>query len=195
MFRVYANLFRLVFPLCAIRLSKKRDILEEDINVWIQQYKLEGIPKWAAVSKLILRYQEFRNVLYYRFASQNALIRMLRGISMILLPQLDSLYITTPHIGKGFLVMHGFATILSASYIGDYFTVFQQVTVGYNGSITSKIGDYVTISCGAKVLGVSVGDHSVVGANAVVIKDVPENTVAVGVPARMIERKSDRENK
>ena len=53
--------------------------------------------------------------------------------------------------------------------------------------IPPVIGDNVTITCGAKVLGnITVGNNSVIGANAVVIHDVEENSVMVGVPARKI---------
>ena len=54
------------------------------------------------------------------------------------------------------------------------------------------IGDNVTIGAGAKVLGpVTIGAGSAVGANAVVTKDVPENSIAVGIPAKVRPRKTD----
>ena len=54
----------------------------------------------------------------------------------------------------------------------------------------TKIGNNVMIGAGAVILGdLSVGDNAIIGANAVVTCDVPANTVALGVPARIIERK------
>ena len=68
--------------------------------------------------------------------------------------------------------------------------IFQHVSIGYI-SETEKptIGDNVTVFAGAKILGnVKVGNNSIVGANAVVIKDVPENCTVVGVPAYIVRR-------
>lgn len=65
------------------------------------------------------------------------------------------------------------------------------MTIGYaNDNINCpKIGVNVRISAGAKVLGgITIGDNVTVGANAVVVKDVPENCVVVGVPAYIVKR-------
>ena len=69
--------------------------------------------------------------------------------------------------------------------IGPNCLVFQQVTIG-TGSRPGvpRLGGHVEVGPGAKILGgVSIGDHVVIGANAVVVSDVPDGTLAVGVPA------------
>jgi len=82
--------------------------------------------------------------------------------------------------------------------IGDDCTIFQQVTIGtINGDLRSPvIGDRVFIGAGAKILGpVTIGNDAMIGANAVVIRDVADGATAVGVPARVIlpgERREDR---
>ena len=71
--------------------------------------------------------------------------------------------------------------------IGPNCLIFQQVTVGADYDGTPVIGGHVDLGAGAKVLGpVRVHDHAAIGANAVVIKDVPRAATAVGVPARII---------
>lgn len=82
----------------------------------------------------------------------------------------------------------------SQSEIGENFTISQGVTIGGNiyktkdGRRSPIIGDNVLLGAGAKVLGpVVVGDNSIIGANAVVVKDIPENSVAAGVPAKVVK--------
>ena len=94
-------------------------------------------------------------------------------------------------IGDGLHMMHFLGIVIgSGVVIGNNCTIYQQVTIGKEKGKFPKIGDNVIIYSGAKILGgVTIGDNSIIGANAVVITDVPENSIAVGVPARIIYRK------
>lgn len=69
--------------------------------------------------------------------------------------------------------------------IGPNCLIFQQVTIGSrNGSAPPVIDGHVDIGAGAKVLGaIHIGENVVIGANAVVITDVPDNCIAFGIPA------------
>ena len=69
--------------------------------------------------------------------------------------------------------------------IGPNCLLFQQVTIGSGPRPgLPKLGGHVDVGPGAKILGgVTIGDHAVIGANAVVVSDVPAGAVAVGVPA------------
>lgn len=88
--------------------------------------------------------------------------------------------------------MHGFSIIIHCTSIGSNCTIFQQVIIGATDKGTSAIGDIVRIYCGAKVLGnIRVGNNGTIGANAVVVKDVPDKVVVVGVPAHIIKYKND----
>jgi serine O-acetyltransferase len=76
--------------------------------------------------------------------------------------------------------------------IGTNCTIFQQVTIGdardsrQKGQPVPVIGNNVEIGAGAKVLGdIRVGDYAKIGANAVVLQDVPPHAIAVGIPARI----------
>lgn len=76
--------------------------------------------------------------------------------------------------------------------MGNDVTIYQQVTIGSHGKKGCDrgypiIGNKVRIYAGAKILGaIKIGDNVIIGANSVVLKDVPANTTVAGVPARII---------
>lgn len=95
-------------------------------------------------------------------------------------------------IGKGFYIGH-FGTIVvhSSAVIGDNVNISQGVTIGAtnrgNRQGIPTIGNQVYIGPGAKIIGkITVGNNVAIGANAVVTKDVPDNAVVAGVPAKII---------
>jgi len=100
-------------------------------------------------------------------------------------------------IGRGLFIDHGMGVVIGeTAVIGHNVTLFQGVTLGGTGKERGKrhptIGDNVVIGAGAKVLGnITIGNDSMVGANAVVIRDVPAHSTVVGVPGR-ITRTKDR---
>jgi serine O-acetyltransferase len=101
-------------------------------------------------------------------------------------------------IGPGFIITHTYGTVLGASSIGANVTIYQQVTLGateadfrFDPAKRPVVEDGVTIAAGAKVLGrVVLGAACTVGANAVVLQDVPSGCLAVGVPARIVDRRT-----
>ena len=77
-----------------------------------------------------------------------------------------------------------------AAQIGPNCLLMQQVTIGDNGGVPT-LGGHVDVGAGAKIVGpVCIGSDVVIGANAVVITDIPAGATAVGVPARIIERQN-----
>lgn len=94
-------------------------------------------------------------------------------------------------IGKGF-VIHNFSGIfICETTIGENFIVFQNVTMGFLRGKPNppRLGNNVFLAAGAKVLGdITVGNNVAVGANSVVVNDVPDNCTVMGVPARVISR-------
>lgn len=99
-------------------------------------------------------------------------------------------------IGKGLFIDHGCAVVIGeTTIIGDNCTIYQGATLGGTGKHVGKrhptIGNNVMIGAGAKVLGpITIGDNSKIAAGAVVLKDIPENSTAVGVPARVVRGKN-----
>ena len=94
-------------------------------------------------------------------------------------------------IGRRFFIDHGMGIVIGeTAEIGDGVMLYHGVTLGGQVLTQTKrhptIGDNVTIGAGAKVLGpVTIGEGSAVGANAVVTKDVPPHSIAVGIPAKI----------
>lgn len=97
-------------------------------------------------------------------------------------------------IGKGLFIDHGMGVVIGeTAVIGDNVLIYQGVTLGGTGLEKGKrhptIGNNVVIGTGAKILGnINIGDNSYIGANAVVIKDVPANSTVVGVPGRITKQ-------
>jgi len=94
-------------------------------------------------------------------------------------------------IGKGFFIDHGMGVVIGeTTVIGDNVTLFQGATLGGTGKETGKrhptLEDNVVVGAGAKVLGnIVVGKNSYIGANAVIIRNVPPNATVVGVPGHV----------
>lgn len=106
----------------------------------------------------------------------------------------------TCQIGKGTVFFHqGLGCVIHERVtIGDNCKIYQNVTLGGNGKENQQypgspiIEDGVIIYAGACVLGpIRIGTNSIIGANAVVISDVPSDSIAVGVPARVKSKSSD----
>ena len=95
-------------------------------------------------------------------------------------------------IGRRFVIDHGMGIVIGeTAEIGDDVLIYQGVTLGGTGKDKGKrhptIGNNVLIGSGAKVLGpFTVGDNSRIAANAVVLKEIPPDSTAVGVPARVV---------
>lgn len=127
-----------------------------------------------------------------------------RALSHLFFIRLERDYSTYIHkksrIGSGFKMPHPAGIVIGAGVIiEDNVTIYQQVTLG-----GARKGDYLDgnyphikqgtiIFAGAKILGkLTVGENSVIGANAVVTKDVPDNCIAVGIPARILKKKDNQ---
>lgn len=182
------------FPvyLC-VKCSKQRCLIEKDVARWNEidnvNYNFFKSLNWHLTYK-----KEFRNLIEHRFKHPSytlmALIHFF--IARILWKPIESLYIYTKDIGGGLYIQHGFSTIISAKKIGENCRIYQQVTIGYKGEFNPVLEDNVSVTCGAKVLGdVTMHANSLAAAGSVVVKDVPQNAIVGGVPAKVIAYKDE----
>jgi serine O-acetyltransferase len=101
-------------------------------------------------------------------------------------------------IGKGLFIDHGMGVVIGeTTEIGDNCTLYQGVTLGGTGKDSGKrhptLGNNVLVGAGARVLGpVNIGNGAKIASGAVVLKDVPENSTAVGIPAKVVRRDGER---
>lgn len=170
------------------------DKINKDIQLWSDFYKI-GKYKFLV---LFVKYPEFRCLLkmrlkYYEAENKSVFLKAMR-IFVTLFTRFHNLYLyTEPNmIGDNLLLHHAFATVISAEKIGDNCHIYQQVTIGNGGGGIPIIGNNVTIYAGAKVFGkITIGDDVIIGANAVVTKDIPSHSMVAGVPAKIIKTRND----
>jgi serine O-acetyltransferase len=165
-----------------------RSSLDADIRRW-----KEVQPGTRGLLELLAQ-PEFRSLYYLRLRAGGTVGRVAAKLLALVYRPQPTLYITTADIGPGFYIQHGFATIIAAKRIGANCWVNQQVTIGFDETFACPVlEDGVTVHAGAKVIGgITLGAGSTVGANAVVVRDVPPGATAVGVPAHRFARSPGR---
>lgn len=143
----------------------------------------------------------FRAVVFYRVGNWfcKRKLRVIAKMLECLMHHLCHCWIgSTAEIGPGFLVGHVCGLVIAdGTVIGKNCDVRQNVTLGGNYNKTDDqgrffpiLGDNVSLGAGAVVIGpVKVGNNSIVGANSVVNRDVPENVIVAGNPAKVIRGK------
>lgn len=152
-------------------------------------------PAARSVMEVILCYPGFHAILHHRVA--HFLYKRKWFLLARLISHLNRFFTGIEihpgaTIGKGFFIDHGSGIVIGeTAEIGDNVTLYQGVTLGGTGKDKGKrhptIGNNVTISAGAKVLGsFTVGDHVKIGAGSVVLKTVPPHCTVVGVPGRIV---------
>lgn len=163
--------------------SEFKHIVHEDYKMYKQTP-----PTIVNIIKLMVESRGF----HYTFWLRMLHYRHFVALSVLMHRILSTLYgiqisAKTP-IGKGFKIVHAISIVIhKKANIGDYCSIHQNCTIGIEHSKVPKIGNHVMIGANAVILGgVEIGDGVKIGAGAVVLTDVPDDSIAVGVPARVI---------
>ena len=97
-------------------------------------------------------------------------------------------------LGAGFFIDHGMGVVIGeTAEVGEDVTLYHGVTLGGTSLIKGKrhptLGDRVVVGAGAKVMGaITIGEDTRIGANSVVVKSMPSNSVVIGVPGQVVKR-------
>lgn len=167
-----------------------------DIKYDIEQIR-ERDPAAAGSLEVALLYSGFHASLAYRIAHAfhtRGYVITARAISQAAKLITGIEIHPGAEIGRGLFIDHGSGVVIGeTTVIGDNCTIYQGATLGGTGKHVGKrhptIGNNVMIGAGAKVLGpFEVGDNAKIAAGAVVLKEVPPNSTAVGIPARIITK-------
>lgn len=168
------------------------DVLRRDIRC-----VFERDPAARSTLEVVLLYPGLHAIWMHRMAHwlwQHRLLFLARLVSQL------SRFLTAieihpgAQIGPGFFIDHGAGTVIGeTAEIGEDVTLYHNVTLGGVSWERKKrhptIEDHVVIGAGAQVLGaIRIGAHSRIGANSVVVDDVPPQSVVVGVPGRVLRR-------
>lgn len=172
------------------------DIAEDFSNVY------KNDPAMSSRFELLFNYPGVWAIFWYRIAHElyirnfRTIARFLTGLSQIF-THIDIHPGAT--IGRRVFIDHGTGVVIGqTAIIEDDVLIYQGVTLGGVSLIPGKrhptIKRGVVIGAGAKILGnITIGENSKVGANSVVVRNVPENSTAIGIPAHVIQKGRDKD--
>ncbi len=185
----------------SLKILKEKDNYKENVfkELYLQaKYMKEVDPAAKSIFEVITLYPGFKIVVNHKIANwlyRKRLFYLARAVSQIGKKKTGIEIHPGATLGKYLFIDHGNGVVIGEdTIIGDYVTIYHQVTLGATGNETGRrhpiIGNNVLIGAGSKVMGnVIVGDNVKIGAGSIVLKDIKDNTTVVGMPDyREIER-------
>lgn len=154
----------------------------------------------STIIKKCLKDRTISTIVYYRIGHYMVMLKnrkrfIKRLLKLLLRPRQDIHIHERAQIGPGLRIYHGSGIVIGKGTIaGNNLTLEHGVTLGNrmgskrdDWNLFPRLGNNVFIGCGASILGnVSIGNDAKIGADALVLKDVPDNATAIGVPAKIM---------
>ena len=185
----------------SLKILKEKDNYKENVfkELYLQaKYMKEVDPAAKSIFEVITLYPGFKIVVNHKIANwlyRKRLFYLARAVSQIGKKKTGIEIHPGATLGKFLFIDHGNGVVIGEdTIVGDYVTIYHQVTLGATGNEKGRrhptIGNNVLIGAGSKVMGnVIVGDNVKIGAGSIVLKDIKDNTTVVGMPDyREIER-------
>lgn len=157
-----------------------RELIDSDVTEMNKRTKSS-----KSLGFYLFVYPQYRNLFYYRIGRRSIFVRWY-------LKPYPLFSISSRSFGRNaFVLNHPYGTIINAKSVGDNFTICQLTTIGNamhgQKDLIPTIGNRVSIGANVSIIGnITIGNNVIIGAGSIVVKDVPDNCVVAGVPARII---------
>lgn len=164
-------------------LGEGKRLINSDLGVLREQSGFNNLPYWLLLLDMLHNNRYYRTLFYHRIGAITSLF-----ISWYRPGDKYFRIRSGMQIGEGMWIAHPYSTILNAESIGKNFRCIHCTTLGAGKNGIPTLGDNVSLGANVVIIGgVKIGNNVTIGAGSVVVKDIPDNSVAVGNPAKVIK--------